>query len=124
MNGPSCLRPFRLLHSYFLLGIANISANKPVRTAPMSLIPTTREEINELQPGDRVEVTHEVKVGLKRWETTTVGTVERYERRRHGLHYRRSVDDKVYSDLVVLRLADGSLTTVTLDEFSSLKKLA
>jgi hypothetical protein len=90
----------------------------------MSLIPTTREEINELQPGDRVEVKHEVKVGLKRWGTTTVGTVERYERRRHGLHYRRSVDDKVYSDLIVLRLEDGSLTTVTLDEFSSLRKLS
>jgi hypothetical protein len=101
-----------------------ISAKKAGAHRPMSLIPTTREEINELQPGDRVEVTHEVKVGLKRWGTTTVGTVERYERRRHGLHYRRSVDDKVYSDLVVLRLEDGSLTTVTLDEFSSLKKLA
>lgn len=89
----------------------------------MTLIPTTREEINELQPGDRVEVTHEVKVGMKSWETQTVGTVERYERRRHGLHYRRNPDDKVYSDLIVLRLEDGSLTTVTLDEFSSLRKL-
>jgi len=89
----------------------------------MPLIPTTREEINELNPGDRVEVTHHVKVGMKTWETKTVGVVERYERRRHGLHYRRNLDDKVYSDLIVLRLPDGSLTTVTLDEFSSLRKL-
>ncbi len=90
----------------------------------MSLLPTTREEINDLQPGDRVEVTHIVKVGLKSWETKTVGTVERFERRRHGLHYRRNLDDKVFSDLIVLRLADGSLTTVTLDEYSSLRKLS
>jgi hypothetical protein len=89
----------------------------------MSLIPTTREEINDLKPGDRVEVQHQVKVGQKVWETKTVGVVERYERRRHGLHYRRSLDDKVYSDLIVLRLPDGALTTVTIDEFSSLKKL-
>jgi hypothetical protein len=84
---------------------------------------TTREEINALQPGDRVRITHEVKVGLKRWETTTTGTVERFERRRHGLHFRRNADDKVFSDLIVLRLDDGSLTTVTLDEFSKLTKL-
>ena len=63
---------------------------------------------------------HEVKVGLKRWTTTTVGTVVRTERRRHSLHFRRSGDDKVYSDLIVLRRDDGELTTVTLDEFSRL----
>jgi hypothetical protein len=90
----------------------------------MPLIPTTREEVNELKPGDRVEVTHVVKVGMKSWETKTVGTVERYERRRHGLHFRRNLDDKVFSDLIVLRLGDGSLTTVTLDEYSTLRKLS
>lgn len=84
---------------------------------------TTRSEINSLKPGDRVEITHEVKVGLKVWHTTTVGTVERFERRRQGLHFRRNLDDKAFCDLIVLRLPDGSLTTVTMDEFSRLRKL-
>jgi hypothetical protein len=84
---------------------------------------TTREAINELRPGDRIEVLHQVKVGQKTWKTKTVGTVVRFERRRHGLHFRRNADDKAFSDLVVLKLADGSLTTVTMDEFSSLRKL-
>jgi hypothetical protein len=78
----------------------------------------------DLRPGDRVELSHEVKVGLKRWSTTTVGTVVRTERRRHSLHFRRSGDDKVYSDLIVLALESGELTTVTLDEFSQLRRLA
>lgn len=78
----------------------------------------------DLRPGDRVEVVHEVKVGLKRWKTMTVGTVVRTERRRHSLHFRRSSDDKVFSDLIVLRRDDGELTTVTLDEFSELRRLA
>ncbi len=82
---------------------------------------TTRSEVNSLTPGDRVEVTHEVKVGQQRWYTTTAGTVERIERRRNGLHYQRNFDDKAFSDLIVLRLDDMSLTTVTLDEFSTLK---
>lgn len=85
---------------------------------------TTREAINRLRPGDRVEVTHEVKVGLRTWTTKTVGEVVSFERRRHGLHFRRNPDDKVYSDLVVLKLDDGSLTTVTLDEFSQLKHVS
>lgn len=84
---------------------------------------TTREVINELKPGDRIEVLHQVKVGQQTWKTKTVGTVVRFERRRHGLHFRRNPDDKSFSDLVVLKLADGSLTTVTMDEYSQLRKL-
>jgi hypothetical protein len=78
----------------------------------------------ELRPGDRVELTHEVKVGLKRWQTVTVGTVVKTERRRHSLHFRRSGDDKVFSDVIVLQLDSGELTTVTLDEFSKLRRIA
>ncbi len=84
---------------------------------------TTREEVNALRPGDRVEILHEVKVGQRRWQSRTVGTVERVERRRHGLHFQRQFDDKVFSDLVVLRLDDGSLTTITFDEFTLLRRL-
>jgi len=85
--------------------------------------PKTLELFAELQPGDRVELTHEVKVGFNSWNTTTVGTVVKTERRRHSLHYQRNNDDKVYSDVIVLRREDGELSTVTLDEFSQLKKL-
>lgn len=83
----------------------------------------TLETYASLQPGDRVQVDHEVKVGFRQWPTTTVGTVVRKERRRHSLHYRRNLDDKVFSDVLVLKRDSGELTTVTLDEFSSVKKL-
>jgi hypothetical protein len=84
---------------------------------------STLDTFSSLQPGDRVELRHEVKVGFKSWETVTVGTVVSAERRRHGLHYRRNADDKVYSDVILLRRDSGELTTVTLDEFSQLRKL-
>ncbi len=83
----------------------------------------TRSLFLELLPGERVEVVHEVKVGQRRWPTTTVGEVVRTERRRHSLHFNRSRDDKVFSDLIVLRRDDGELTTVTLDEFSQLRRI-
>ena len=85
--------------------------------------PTTRDVLNALQVADRIEVIHEVKIGLKVWHTRTVGTVEKVIRRRHGLHFRRSLDDKVFSDEVTLRLDDGSLTTVSIDEFTDVRRV-
>ena len=85
--------------------------------------PAALTTFEQLQPGDRVEIVHEVKVGFRKWQTNTVGVVVRTDRRRHGLHNRRNFDDKVYSDIIVLKREDGELTTVTLDEFSDLRKL-
>ncbi len=77
----------------------------------------------ELQPGDRLKVNHQITVGNKQWNAVTEGEVVRTERRRHGLHFRRNPDDKVYSDLIVLRRPSGELTTVTVDEYTELAKL-
>ena len=85
--------------------------------------PEALVEFEQLKPGDLVEVTHEVKVGFRRWPTKTVGKVVRKDRRRHGLHNQRNFDDKVFSDILVLTRPDGELTTVTLDEFSELRRL-
>lgn len=90
----------------------------------MSTYPRTLKVYETLREGDRIELEHEVKVGFKTWNTTTVGTVVSVERRRHGLHSRRNPDDKVYSDVILLRRDDGELTTVTLDEFSVLRKVS
>lgn len=78
----------------------------------------------QLRPGDRVELRHEVKVGFRVWPTVTVGAVVSTERRRHGLHHQRNRDDQVFSDVIVLRRDDGELTTTTLDEFTELRVLA
>ena len=85
--------------------------------------PATLETFATLQPGDRVEVTHEMKVGFRNWNAKTIGTVVSKDRRRHSLHFNRNFDDKVYSDVLVLKRDDGELTTITLDEFSELRKV-
>jgi hypothetical protein len=82
-----------------------------------------RQTFDALVAGDHVEVIHEVKVGLKVWTTRTEGTVVGKERRRQGLHFRRNLDDKVFADSLILRRADGELTTVTMDEFTQLRRL-
>jgi hypothetical protein len=82
----------------------------------------TRQLFTQLKPGDRVAMKHEVKVGQKRWIAETSGTVVKTERRRQGLHFRRNPDDKVYADLIVLKRDSGELTTITIDEFSELRR--
>jgi hypothetical protein len=98
-----------------------------METVPTYAISKTEAESRklfiELAPGDRIEATHEVKVGLKRWLAKSVGTVERCERRRQGLHFRRHLDDKVYSDLIILKRDSGELTTITIDEWTVLRRI-
>lgn len=77
----------------------------------------------ELRPGDRVEIEHKVKVGLRRWTTTTAGTVVSTDRRRHGLSFQRNSDDKVWSDIIVLAHDDGERTTVTVDEYTKIRRV-
>ena len=83
----------------------------------------SRGLFDELNLGDRVEVIHTVLVGSQQWTTTTDGEIVSKERRRHGLHFRRNIDDKVFSDLLVLRRPSGELTTVTIDEYTELRRL-
>lgn len=77
---------------------------------------------DELTTGDRIQVEHQVTVGPQQWTTTTTGKVLRIERRRHGLHFRRNTDDKVFSDVILMELPDGELTTVTMDEYTVVKR--
>ncbi len=82
----------------------------------------TRGLYDQLVPGDHVVVEHEIKVGQKVWTTWSAGVVVRKERRRHGLHYRRNGDDRVWSDVLVLRRYDGELSTLSIDEFTKMRR--
>lgn len=76
-----------------------------------------------LAPDDQIEVEHLVTVGARQWKTITRGRVLRTQRKRHGEHFRRNWDDKVFSDVVVLAKADGELTWITIDEFTVIRRL-
>jgi hypothetical protein len=80
-----------------------------------------RAQFDELKVGDRVEVAHVVTVGQKSWTAKTFGTVARIERRRHGAHFQRNSDDKVFSDEILLELPDGEFTAVAVDEFTTIR---
>jgi hypothetical protein len=81
-----------------------------------------RTIFDELKTGDRIEVEHMVTVGRRSWPSRTVGKIIRTERRRHGLHIHRNFDDAVFSDSILMELSDGELTTVTVDEFTQIRR--
>ena len=82
----------------------------------------SQTQFDQLKIGDRIEVEHVVTVGQKSWTAKTCGIISRIERRRHGLHFQRNPDDKVFSDVILLELPDGELTTVTCDEFTTIRR--
>jgi hypothetical protein len=77
-----------------------------------------------LRPGDHVKITQRIKVGLRVWQTTVTGTVERTQRRRNGLDVKRNFDDKAFTDVILLKKdgAAGEETTVAMDEFTHIER--
>jgi hypothetical protein len=80
-----------------------------------------RDQFDELKVGDRVEVERLVTVGPKSWTAKTSGVVVRIERRRHGAHFKRNTDDKVFSDEILLESPDGEFNSVAVDEFTTIR---
>jgi hypothetical protein len=88
-------------------------------------MPSTLVPFEALRPGDHVKITQRIKVGLRIWQTTVAGTVERTERRRNGLAVKRNFDDKAFADVIILK-KDGEAaeeTTVAMDEYTHIERV-
>ena len=70
-----------------------------------------RELFDELTPGDRVEVDHMLPSAFASGRRRLSEPWCAPSAHRHGLHFQRNFDDKVFSDTILLRLPDGELTT-------------
>lgn len=73
---------------------------------------------DRLRPGARVKVTQQIAGRDYAWTTETTGTVISYRQRPTGSWFAHSRDDKLWLDRLELRLDDGELTNLNLDEFS------
>lgn len=81
----------------------------------MTLMKECREtQIDQLKPGDRIEVEQTVAVAQKTRTVKMTGRFVRAERCEHGLHFHRASDEKASSDQLLMELHDGEFTTVSL----------
>jgi hypothetical protein len=75
------------------------------------------------QIGDRVRVTQQVP---RRTETTTTeveGVILRAGQQKTGSWFAHAKDKKLWLDRLELRLDDGELVTINLDQFSRVEKV-
>jgi hypothetical protein len=82
------------------------------------LDPVTRDTLTRLQPGQRVRVTQQVRVGLKTWTTTVTGVFRHAGSLVTGLATHRVPADDIIVPTIHFTKDNGELTSVSLDEHS------
>ncbi len=88
----------------------------------MATIDSMHTRLDQLMPGDRVEVEHRLVVDQETRIVKTMGTLVRSERHLSGMHFRRASDEAVGSDSVLLELQDGELTSIAVDEKTIIRR--
>jgi hypothetical protein len=77
-----------------------------------------------LRPGVRVKVTQQIAARHYALTSDVTGTVVEYEQKQTGSWFAHSKNDKLWLDRLLIRKADGELTTLNLDDYSHVEILA
>lgn len=87
------------------------------------LVPTTRplrpelvETLKKVKPGQRIRITHIVRVGLKSWPVIVTGTFRAVQALVTGLATDRVPEDDIIVPTVHFTKDSGELSSVALDE--------
>jgi hypothetical protein len=98
-------------------------------TQGANLVPTTRPLLPEtvaalasVKPGDRIRITHEVRISCThRWPTTVTGTFRAVQSLVTGLATQRVPADDIIVPTVHFTKDNGELSSVTLDEMTKIE---
>ncbi len=70
------------------------------------------------QPGKRVRVTQQIPHRDEVWTNTIEGVITRFRQAKTGSWYAHSKDDRLWLDRLELRLDDGEIVILNLDQYS------
>ena len=70
--------------------------------------------------GSRVRVTQQTPLRDRTWSTEVVGEVVRFRQAKTGSWFAHGRDDRLWLDRLELRLDDGELVVLNLDQYSVL----
>lgn len=76
------------------------------------------------QPGKRLRVTQQLAQRDQVWTNTIEGVVTRYQQAKTGSWFAHAKDDKLWLDRLELRLDDGELVTLNLDQYTVIEEAA
>jgi hypothetical protein len=100
-----------------------------VSTAPERIVLPTRrldpavvDVLKALQPGQRIVITQTVRVGGRKWATTTKGTFRGINYLATGLSTERVAEDDLVVPMVHFTKDNGELSSITIDENSRVER--
>jgi hypothetical protein len=70
------------------------------------------------QPGQRVRITQQLAQRDRVWTNTVEGVIVRYQQAKTGSWFAHAKDDKLWLDRLEIRLDDGELVTLNLDQYT------
>jgi hypothetical protein len=76
---------------------------------------------SKLLPGAKVKVTQQIAARHYSLPTVVQGTIVSYGQKETGSWFAHSKDDRLWLDRLVIRKADGEITTLNLDEYSNVE---
>ncbi len=76
-----------------------------------------------IQAGSRVRVTQQMPLREEAWTEATEGVVVRFRQAKTGSWFAHAKDDQLWLDRLELRLDDGEITVLNLDQYSSIDVL-
>jgi hypothetical protein len=94
--------------------------NAPAKIA----LPTRRldsalvELLRSLKPGQKINITQTIRVGARKWTTTTTGSFREINYLATGITTERVPDDDIIVPMVHFTKENGELSSVALDENS------
>lgn len=81
-------------------------------------------ETTVYQPGRRVRVTQQVPRRDGAWTQSIEGIVTRYQQAKTGSWFAHAKDDKLWLDRLELRLDDGEIVILNLDQYTLIEESA
>ena len=100
-----------------------MSAAEKIILPTRRLDPALADLLRGLKPGDKIRLTQTVRVGARRWETTTDGTFRELAYLETGVTTERVKEDDIVVPVVRFTKPNGELSSIAIDENTKVAKL-
>jgi hypothetical protein len=91
----------------------------PTRTLGSAIV----DLLKSLKAGEKIRLTQTVRVGGKKWETTTTGSYRGVNYLATGVTTERVKEDDVVVPTVHFTKENGELTSISLDEYTRIERV-
>jgi hypothetical protein len=75
------------------------------------------------QPGKRVRITQQLAQRDRVWTNTVEGVITRFHQAKTGSWFAHAKDDQLWLDRLEVRLDDGELVTLNLDQYTVIEEV-